>query len=183
MIREYPHHPIVGVAAIVINGDKVLLIKRGKPPAEGLWSPPGGLPEAGETLEEAVKREVYEEAGIKIDVKMPIAIVDVNLRDESGKVKYHYVIVEFFATPLDTKLSSSSDAIEAKWISISKLNYVRVTRSFKLLMENVINPFLRGEPNNVRTIKDIRYHTADGHCSLSIYPLNIKSCNREHLRD
>ncbi|HDM23344.1 hypothetical protein DRO02_03970 [archaeon] len=173
MVREYPSHPIVGVAAIVLYKGKVLLVKRAKPPAKGLWSPPGGLPEAGEPLEAAVKREIREETGIEIDVKMPIAIVDVNLKDENGAVKYHYVIMEFLASPLDTKLSSSSDAIEAKWFDINDLGNVRITRSFKLLMENVVNPFLRGEFCNVRAIKNFRYRAVDGYCTLSIYPLNI----------
>ncbi|HKO09286.1 MAG TPA: NUDIX domain-containing protein, partial [Alphaproteobacteria bacterium] len=86
MTRSYPERPIAGVGALVFRGEEVLLIKRGKPPREGQWSIPGGAQHLGESVAEAARREVREEAGIEIEVKEVIAVVDLLSRDEGGRV-------------------------------------------------------------------------------------------------
>ena len=66
MKREYPETPLVGVGAIIIEEDRVVLVKRGHPPLEGKWSIPGGVLEIGETLRKAAVREALEETGLTV---------------------------------------------------------------------------------------------------------------------
>jgi ADP-ribose pyrophosphatase len=85
------------VGAIVVRDSRVLLIQRGQPPSEGLWAIPGGRVELGETLQEAAEREIKEETGLTIRARNPIHTFDVILRDEGGRVRFHYVIVDLLA--------------------------------------------------------------------------------------
>src|SRR5277367_7191930 len=90
--REYPEAPIVGVGAVVIDGTKVLLVRRGQEPLKGEWSLPGGALELGETLQQGVVREVLEETGLIVVPGGIIEIFDRIVRDESGAVRFHYVL-------------------------------------------------------------------------------------------
>src|SRR5512143_1960827 len=92
--REYPLRPIAAVGAIVRKGDAVLLIRRGKPPRLGEWSIPGGAVELGETWREATAREVREECGIEIAVDGAAQVIEIMQRDERGRIRYHYAIVD-----------------------------------------------------------------------------------------
>ena len=121
MSREYPVHPRVGVGAVVLDGDRVLLVKRGQPPALGKWSLPGGLVHLGETTREAVVREVAEECGLTIAVAGLADVVDRVTRDADGRVKYHYVLVDYLAYPQSTRISSGSDAAEARWVELGRV--------------------------------------------------------------
>ena len=114
--REYPSHPIAAVGAIVRKGDSVLLIRRGKPPRSGEWSIPGGGVELGETWQEAAAREVREECGIEIAVGDHVQVIDIIQRDEAGRVRYHYAIVDFAATYVSGELKAASDITEAHWV-------------------------------------------------------------------
>jgi len=76
MDREYPSQPLVGVGGIVLNGDKVLLIKRGKQPGYGKWSIPGGMVELGESLQEAIQREIREECSIEVELGDVVAVLE-----------------------------------------------------------------------------------------------------------
>jgi ADP-ribose pyrophosphatase YjhB (NUDIX family) len=89
--REYPRAPVVGVAAVVLHGDQVLLIRRGREPMLGAWSLPGGALELGETTAEGIAREVFEETGIRAQPLEIIKTLDRIVRDESGDVRFHYV--------------------------------------------------------------------------------------------
>jgi len=91
MKREYPYHPIIGVGAIIIKGEKVLLARRGREPDYGKWSIPGGAVKLGETLKEAVKREVREEVSLAIRVGEVVEVLERIFHDPDGKVQYHYV--------------------------------------------------------------------------------------------
>src|SRR5580693_1532186 len=93
--REYPDRPIVGVGGVVISNGRVLLIRRGNPPLEGEWSIPGGTLEVGETLPEAVKRELAEETGIEVRVGEMIEALERIFLDPQGRSKYHYVILDY----------------------------------------------------------------------------------------
>mgnify|MGYP000035215898 CR=1 FL=1 len=101
MSREYPECPLVGVGAIVLEGRRILLVKRGKEPCAGKWSIPGGLVELGEKLEEAVKRELFEETGIRGEPRGVLCIVEYLERDREDRVRYHYVLVDYLVEPLD----------------------------------------------------------------------------------
>lgn len=110
--------PAIGIGGIVFNGNQVLLIKRDQPPAQGLWSIPGGKQEAGETVVEACQREVQEETGLLVEVKQLVAVVERRLEG------FHYVILDFMAVLLDpTRMepSAQTDVSEAKWVSLDDL--------------------------------------------------------------
>jgi 8-oxo-dGTP diphosphatase len=120
--REYPEAPIIGVGAVVIDGSKVLLVRRGKEPLKGEWSLPGGALELGETLQQGVVREVLEETGL---VVTPAGIVEVLDRitqdDSSGRGRYHYVLVDFLCRVAGGMLCGGSDAEEARWVEREEL--------------------------------------------------------------
>jgi 8-oxo-dGTP diphosphatase len=121
MSREYPERPIIGVGAVIIEGGRVLLIKRGQAPLKGEWSLPGGALELGETLEEGVCREVLEETGLIVE---PISIVEVFdriSRDVEGRVQYHYVLVDYLCRVSGGTLACATDAADARWATLEEL--------------------------------------------------------------
>src|SRR5690242_13687013 len=95
--REYPERPIVGIGAVVWRGDKVLLIRRGKPPRLGQGSLAGGAKRLGVTLAEGIAREVLEETGLALERAELLTTVDLIERDEAGAVRFHYTLVDFTA--------------------------------------------------------------------------------------
>jgi 8-oxo-dGTP diphosphatase len=119
--REFPNRPIVGVGAVVIDGDRVLLVRRGHEPLKGEWSLPGGAVELGETLETAVAREVREETGVEIEVGPLVGVFDRLRRDDDGRVRYHYVLVDFVCRAIGGTLLCASDADEAAWVDRAEL--------------------------------------------------------------
>ena len=118
--REYPDAPRVGVGAVVLDGDRVLLVQRGQPPSQGKWSLPGGLVHLGERLEDAVRREVTEECGLSVRVLDVCGVIDRIVRDPAG-VRYHWVIVDYGAEPAGGVLRTGSDAADARWVSVADL--------------------------------------------------------------
>jgi 8-oxo-dGTP diphosphatase len=124
VVREYPQAPMVGVGAVVIDGDHVLLIRRGQEPMKGQWSLPGGALEVGETLLDGVRREVFEETGLEVE---PVALIDVLdriVRDEDGWVQFHYVLVDYLCRVTGGKLCCATDAVDARWASRNELDGV-----------------------------------------------------------
>jgi 8-oxo-dGTP diphosphatase len=120
--REYPEAPIVGVGAVVIDGTKVLLVRRGQEPLKGEWSLPGGALELGETLQQGVVREVLEETGLIVVPGGIIEILDRITQDEaSGRVRYHYVLIDFVCHVTGGALCSASDAEEVRWVERDQL--------------------------------------------------------------
>ncbi|WP_211256131.1 NUDIX hydrolase [Edaphobacter aggregans] len=117
--REYPQAPIVGVAAVVLRGEDVLLIRRGREPMLGAWSLPGGALELGETTAEGVAREVLEETGVRVRPVAIVATLDRIVRDEDGRVRYHYVLVEWLCLAEEAGADPicGDDAVEARWVS------------------------------------------------------------------
>jgi ADP-ribose pyrophosphatase YjhB (NUDIX family) len=115
--REYPDAPRVGVGAVVLEGDRVLLVQRGRPPSQGKWSLPGGLVHLGERLEDAVRREVTEECGLAVRVLDVCGVIDRVVRDggagDADRVRYHWVIVDYVAEPAGGTLRAASDAADA----------------------------------------------------------------------
>ncbi len=121
MKRKYPELPIVGVGGILFEDDRVLLVKRGKEPGLGQWSIPGGAAHAGETLKEAVVREVREETHLEVEVLGLVKVLERIFRDPDGRVAYHYVLVDFLCRRLDGSLRADSDAQEARWVPLPDL--------------------------------------------------------------
>jgi len=136
--RTYSELPRVGVGILVFREEHILLVKRGQPPSEGKWTIPGGLVELGETLQQAAERELLEECGISIELGDIIYTFDFIERDEEGRIKYHYVIIDFAATFRDGNLKASSDIEDAAWVSPNEINNFDVPeRTKKLIMEVV----------------------------------------------
>src|SRR5438128_12402839 len=95
MTRVFPERPIVGVGAVVLDGDRVLLVKRAHEPLKGEWSLPGGVVELGETLADALMREVLEETGVPIEIGEVVEVLDRVQRAADGRVEYHFVLVDY----------------------------------------------------------------------------------------
>jgi 8-oxo-dGTP diphosphatase len=125
--REYPLVPRVGVGAVVLDGRRVLLVRRGKPPAHGKWSLPGGLVELGETTRDAVRREIEEECGLRIRVGEVAGVLDRVIHDQAGRVRYHWVLVDFVAFPESGTLCAASDADEAQWVEVDEVSRLDTT--------------------------------------------------------
>ena len=121
MSREYPERPIVGIGAVVWRGEKVLLIRRGKPPRLGQWSLPGGALRLGETLADGVAREVLEETGLTLARLELLTTVDLIERDETGGVRFHYTLVDFTAEAPAGEAIPGDDASAAGWFTLAEV--------------------------------------------------------------
>jgi ADP-ribose pyrophosphatase YjhB (NUDIX family) len=120
--REYPNRPIVGIGIVVIkDNNTVLLVRRGKPPNVGTWTLPGGAQEIGETAEEAARRELLEETGLEVDTLHFAATVDNIRRDETGRVRFHYTIIDFAARWVAGEPVAATDVTEAVWARLDAL--------------------------------------------------------------
>jgi mutator protein MutT len=116
MGRCYPQRPIPAVGAVVAKGRDVLLVMRGKDPGYGQWSIPGGAIQVGETLEQAVIREIREEVGIRIAPVGLVEVLDRIVHDERGRVLYHYVLLDFVCLYRSGNLRAGSDVTKARWV-------------------------------------------------------------------
>lgn len=116
MSRAYPERPIVGVGAVIIEGDEVVLIRRRFEPLAGQWSLPGGTLELGETLEAAVAREMLEETGLVVDVGPVVEVFDRIMLDEARRVRYHFVLVDYLCRRVSGDLAAGSDVDDARFV-------------------------------------------------------------------
>ena len=121
MSREYPDHPRVGVGAVVLHGARVLLVRRGGNPSPGKWSLPGGLVELGETTADAIRRELMEECAITVELVDIAGVIDRVVRDRDGRVRYHYVLVDYLALATSDVICAGDDAAEAQWVEIDRV--------------------------------------------------------------
>lgn len=135
--HEYPDQPRVAVGAIVFKDDKILLVRRGHPPAEGVWAIPGGRVELGETMREAAEREIREETGLNVQAKEPVFVFDVLIKDETGKIRFHYVIVDLLADLVGGALRAGDDALEARWISSSEIAALNVSSNTRKVLKDL----------------------------------------------
>jgi 8-oxo-dGTP diphosphatase len=115
--------PVVGVGAVIWNEKReIVLIRRGQPPRKGDWSIPGGRVEWGETLRDAILREIKEETGLTVEILAPIETCDAVTRDETGAVLRHYVLVDYTVRALGGELRAGSDAEDARWVPFEALS-------------------------------------------------------------
>jgi 8-oxo-dGTP diphosphatase len=133
--RQYPKRPVVGVGAVILDGEKILLEQRKNEPSKGKWSVPGGLVELGESMEEAVIREVKEETGLEVYEPRLVDVVNYVSFGERGAVMYHFVIVDYLVTVGSGKPKAASDAAALKWVPFNELEEYDLTASFRQFFE------------------------------------------------
>jgi ADP-ribose pyrophosphatase YjhB (NUDIX family) len=129
-LRKYPDRPIVAVGAVILDGDRVLLVRRGQEPLKGEWSLPGGVVELGETLEAALTREVREETSLDVVVGPVVEVLDSIRRDAGGRAEYHYIIVDYACRVRGgTSIAASrgTDAADVRWVAVADLEHYGVT--------------------------------------------------------
>lgn len=131
MKRTYPKQPLVGVGVIIICKGQILLEKRKNDPGKGKWSIPGGLVELGERAEQTVIREAKEETNLIVDNPEHIDVVDNVELDENGKVKYHFIIIDYFVKLKSGTLSAASDAAEVRWVKLDEVEKYVLTKTFR----------------------------------------------------
>ena len=117
MSREYPDAPRVGVGIVVLRGEQVLLVRRGRPPALGAWSLPGGGQELGETAETTARRELLEETGLEVGSLALAGHVDSIHRDAAGRIRFHYTILDFAARYIGGEARAGGDVTDIAWVS------------------------------------------------------------------
>lgn len=123
----YPKHPRLAVGAVVFKDNKILLVQRGRPPAEGQWAIPGGNVKLGESLQAAAEREIMEETGIVIRAADPIYTFDAIVKDGDGKIRFHYVIVDLAADYVQGDPKPGDDAVAVRWVSQDELKDLNVS--------------------------------------------------------
>jgi 8-oxo-dGTP diphosphatase len=115
--RRYPERPIVGVLAIIMRGDRVLIVRRANPPMPGRWGFPGGVLELGETVAQGAMRELLEETGVTAEAAGPLTVIDTIDRDGEGHVRYHYTLVAVIGTWQSGEGIPGDDADEVAWLT------------------------------------------------------------------
>lgn len=126
MQREFPEVPLIGVGAIIIEGERVVLVKRAHPPLQAEWSIPGGVLEVGELVREAAVREAREETGLVVEARELLGVYDRVLRDADQRVQYHYVLIDFLCRRIAGDLAAASDAAEVRWFAREELPQLKL---------------------------------------------------------
>ena len=129
MPHEYPRTPVVGVGGVIVRDGKAIIIKRGNEPYKGQWSIPGGRVELGETLHDAVKRELREETGLDVRVGPLIEVFERIQHDDEPAVRYHFVIIDYLCTCDGGVLCAGDDAADAKWVTSEELDGYDIRQS------------------------------------------------------
>jgi 8-oxo-dGTP diphosphatase len=133
---SHPSSPIVGVGAVIFNAkDEFVLIRRGKEPRRGEWSIPGGRLKWGESVRQALLREVREETGLEVEIAALVDVVDSVSSNASGDVTRHYVLIDFLALHVSGELTAGSDADEAHWIPYADLSKYRLWKETVRVVE------------------------------------------------
>jgi 8-oxo-dGTP diphosphatase len=126
--HEFPDAPVVGVGAVIVQGDKAIIVKRANDPYKGQWSIPGGRVELGEALADAVRREMREETGLDVEVGPVIDVFERIQQHESSellpasRVRYHFVIVDYLCSCSGGTLCAGDDAEDARWVTSEELD-------------------------------------------------------------
>jgi mutator protein MutT len=133
--RLYPDQPAVGIGIVIVDDQRIVLIKRGNEPARGKWTIPGGLVELGESNEEAVIREAKEETCLDVEKPRLVDVVSQVDWDAEGKIRYHYVIVDYFVQVRCGDIAAASDAAELRWVPLEEVETYELTPSFRRFFE------------------------------------------------
>jgi 8-oxo-dGTP diphosphatase len=129
----------LGVGALIFQGDSVLLVQRGKEPLKGFWSLPGGAVEAGELVEEALRREVLEETGLTVRIARFAEIFERIMPDAAGQIEYHYVLLDYVCEVTGGALRAGSDSADARWVNLESLSELEITSGTREVIERCRN--------------------------------------------
>ncbi len=166
--REYPSRPVVAVGIVLIRDGRILLVKRAHDPGKGTWAIPGGVVE-DESLQEAVKREALEELGVEVVPRFPVWVSEVIQRDDEGRKRYHYVIVDFLCDLISGEPSPGDDALDLGWFDLDKPPD-KLARSTKELMEILSKRILVVRNSDIR---EVLVGTPEGHLhKRTVFVLN-----------
>jgi len=161
--RAYPQRPFAGVGAIVVADDgRVLLVKRSNPPLAGRWSLPGGVIDVGETIEQAVAREVREETGLEVAVGPQVEVVERIHRDADGRVEYHYVLLDRLCRPTGGTLRAATDASDVTWAAAGELDAYGIVSSTRRVIERALEMTENVPMNSEHVIVQIHYRAQPG---------------------
>ena len=119
--RRYPDRPIVGVLAVVMRGERALVVCRANPPMPGRWGFPGGVLELGETIAQGAMRELLEETGVTAEAAGPLTVIDTIDRDREGRVRYHYTLVAVIGHWQSGDGVPGDDADEVAWLTRAEI--------------------------------------------------------------
>ena len=133
--RRYPQRPIIGVGALILRRDRILMAQRGKQPLIGWWSLPGGALETGEALADAVRREVREETGLDIRPLGVLEIFERIMRDRSGAPEYHYVLIDYMCRVMGGTLAAGDDVCAVEWVRRRDLPKLQITEGTLAVIE------------------------------------------------
>ena len=134
--RQYPERPLLGVGALIFDEARVLLVERGKPPLAGYWSLPGGLVEAGERLEDAAVREVFEETGLHVQADSIATVFERIMPDPEGACEYHYVLIDFYCTVIGGALRPGDDSKQVAWRDLAELPDILLTEGTREVIKS-----------------------------------------------
>ncbi|MGB7553531.1 MAG: NUDIX hydrolase [Candidatus Korobacteraceae bacterium] len=145
MKRDYPELPIIGVGAVIVRQNRVLLVRRATEPLKGEWSVPGGMLELGEKLRDGVRREVLEETAVHIEPGDVLDVFDSIFRDEQGRTQYHYVLIDYLCHFVSGEAKAGSDVSEVRWVQEHELAEMRLRDS----IEQVVRKGIRTISQNI----------------------------------
>ncbi len=131
MKRDYPDRPLIGVGAVIVHDGRVVMVQRGTEPLKGQWSVPGGALEVGETLRQCAVREALEETGLQIEAGEVLEVFDAIYLEPDGRIRYHYVLIDFACRLAGGELKAGGDAAEAKWVTPGELDHYEVAETAK----------------------------------------------------
>jgi 8-oxo-dGTP diphosphatase len=138
MKRDYPEQPIVGVGAVIVAGDRALLVRRATEPLKGEWSVPGGMLELRETLRDGVRREALEETGLQVEVGEVLDVSDSIFTDEQGRTQYHYVLIDYLCRPVAGEAMAGSDVTEVQWVTPRDLTAMQLRKSIEQVVRQAL---------------------------------------------
>ena len=129
MKRDYPEHPIIGVGAVIVRGERALLVRRATKPLKDEWSVPGGVLELGEKLRVGAAREALEETGLTVEVGEVLDVFDSIFPDADGRTQYHFVLIDFLCRPLAGEAKAGSDVSDVRWVREDELANLKLRDS------------------------------------------------------